>query len=285
MALLLAALAKSVHDRYHIIADYNTGRVGNTFPAVEEVALAYVVAGLLAIHLGVGMTTTATTGPPHINGAFWTVQMGTWAVLLALIAWFTYSEHDEPLRRRVVTPLDLLVASKRQSSSRRLLTTTASDGGGGGGRRCGLQRSSSERILVVTAHTFDANGKIPVTAIALAVVLVGYMVQILDLVLDDKFTASHGFFYEGPTTSVERYQSAYNMALASKWTVALVLAATLRFFDLQAQRSVLLAHVMALMIVEVMLAGSPGEAMVSESKQSLSVGTFFMILTSILGAV
>mmetsp|Transcript_20790 Transcript_20790/g.49367 ORF Transcript_20790/g.49367 Transcript_20790/m.49367 type:complete len:368 (-) Transcript_20790:135-1238(-) len=289
ISLLLAALARSIYE--HQLSATTT-----TIIATNEVKLAYIISVLLVINL-IGGTLLAS---PLVNKAFWTVLVGTWTVLLALLMWFTYAEYDEPMnklmsqkrRRSFSSPIDLLILSKQQSSSRRLLfeSDDTSVGTSSSGRP-GLQRSLSERSFTATSNTFDANGKIPnIAAIAMGVVLLGHFVQIMDLVNDsldgsDSTTTSLGY-YATSEGGDEHFRSAVTMVIIRKCMIAVILGACLRFFENSSQRMVLVAHTASLLLIEVMLAGSTGDVMTNnDMKRTTGVGTFFMILTSIIGAI
>jgi hypothetical protein len=287
VSLLLAALAKSIVDN---INNNNNTTVGSAVITTDEVKVAHVVSSLVVINLIGGALSASTL----VNRAFWTVQMVTWIVLLVLLLWFTYAEYDEPMmrllqQRRSVSRLDLLMASKKQSSSRRLLFESGDSGDSGNGSvRPGLQRSSSERSFTETSNTFDANGKIPdIAAIALSVVLLGHIVQIIDLINDSFQSTSITVlgYSNGDDARDEHFRNAVMAVLIRKCMVAIVLGTCLRFFDKSAQRMVLVAHTISLLCVEVMLAGTAGDAMTDRTKSTVGVGTFFMILTSIIGAV
>ena len=71
----------------------------------------------------------------------------------------------------------------------------------------------------------------------------------------------------------------------NKWLVVVILGATVRYFDTQAQRNVLWAYVIASLILETMLAGGHGELMGADSKKAEGAGSFFAILFAIVGAV
>ena len=288
ISLLLAALARSVYEQQLSAT--------TTIVGTNEVKLAYIISILLVVNLMGGVLLAG----PLVNKAFWTVLVGTWTVLLALLMWFTYVEYDEPMnklmsqkrRRSISSPIDLLIFSKQQSSSRRLLfeSEDISLGTSSGGRR-GLQRSSSERSFTATSNTFDANGKIPnIAAIALGVVLLGHLVQIMDLVNDSfdrsaSTTTSLGY-YSSSRGGDEHFRAAVTMVIIRKCMIAVILGACLRFFETSTQRLVLVAQTASLLLIEVMLAGSTGDVMANnDMKQTLGVGTFFMILTSIIGAI
>jgi hypothetical protein len=87
------------------------------------------------------------------------------------------------------------------------------------------------------------------------------------------------------STNRSKFQNCANMIVLNRWIVAVILAATFRFFNAEAQRWVLWGHVGAMMVYQIMLAGSPGEQMQLDPKRSGGVGTFFMILTAIVGTV
>lgn len=75
------------------------------------------------------------------------------------------------------------------------------------------------------------------------------------------------------------------MVVSERWIVAIILAVSFRFFDTESQRWVLWGHIVATMAYQIMLAGGPGDQMQLESKRSGGVGTFFIILTAVVGSV
>jgi hypothetical protein len=87
------------------------------------------------------------------------------------------------------------------------------------------------------------------------------------------------------STASSYYQNSADMMLVDKWIVVIILGVTLRFFDLNVQRTMLWGHVGGMMIYQIMLSGSPGELMELEAKRAAGIGTFFMILTAMIGAV
>ena len=75
------------------------------------------------------------------------------------------------------------------------------------------------------------------------------------------------------------------MVIIDKWLVTMILAASLRFFSVGTQRNVLLGHIAGLMLYLILLASGPGELMETDARRSGGVGTFFMILTGIVGVI
>jgi hypothetical protein len=75
------------------------------------------------------------------------------------------------------------------------------------------------------------------------------------------------------------------MVLMDKWMVTVILAASLRFFDTATQRRVLIGQITGLMLYLIVLTASPGEMMEVEAKRASGFGTFFMILTAIVGVL
>jgi hypothetical protein len=94
---------------------------------------------------------------------------------------------------------------------------------------------------------------------------------------------THSLIHDSAASSY--YQSSADMMLTDKWIVVVILGATLRFFDLGVQRNILWGHVAGMMLFQIMLAGTPGELMEPEAKRAGGIGTFFMILTAMIGAV
>mmetsp|Transcript_4969 Transcript_4969/g.8820 ORF Transcript_4969/g.8820 Transcript_4969/m.8820 type:complete len:341 (-) Transcript_4969:24-1046(-) len=255
VAILLAVLAKTAH--------------GN--PS-QEVKLSYLVGVTLCIKMTVGILSK-----PHLHRPFLLVQLMVWTIQLVCLGWFTYTEYDEPLGYqarggggRTPTPRELFVAVSQMQhlggSSRSLMSGVGSG-------------SSTPR------STFDASSKFPVVTIALAVMVLGSFIQTLELVMLEEKSS----YYVGTSANISAatryYQSSADMVLIEKFIITIILGASLRFFDAMVQRNMLWAYISCMMLYQIMLAGGPGELMEQDPKRSTAVGTFFMILTAILGAV
>jgi hypothetical protein len=83
----------------------------------------------------------------------------------------------------------------------------------------------------------------------------------------------------------DSFRNSADMVLMDKWMVTIILAASLRFFDLVIHRTVLMGHVVGLMLYLIVLTAGPGELMEVEAKRLSGIGTFCMILTAIMGAL
>jgi hypothetical protein len=75
------------------------------------------------------------------------------------------------------------------------------------------------------------------------------------------------------------------MVAIDKWMVTIILAASLRFFDLGIHRTVLMGHVVGLMLHMIVLTAGPGELMEVKARRLSGIGTFCMILTAIVGGL
>lgn len=75
------------------------------------------------------------------------------------------------------------------------------------------------------------------------------------------------------------------MVMMDRWMVTIILAATLRFFDIVTQQTVLMGHVVGLMLYLNVLTAVPGDLMEADARASSGVGTFCMILTAIVGVI
>jgi hypothetical protein len=79
------------------------------------------------------------------------------------------------------------------------------------------------------------------------------------------------------------FQNSADMVIIDKWIVTVILAATLRFFDVYAQRSVLMGKIGCLMLQLIALTSDNGELMENDARRAAGVGAFFMILTAVVG--
>ena len=180
IALMIGVLIKSVH--------------GNP---TQEVKVSYLVGVILCIKITVGMISK-----PHLHRPFLLVQLMIWMVQLACLGWFTYTEYDEPLQiqnnrsggGRTPTPRELFVAVARmQGGSNRSLMTVGIAGSSVPGTPSGS---------MTPRGSFDGRNKFSVVTIALAVMLIGALVQTLELVaLEDKSS-----YYAGASAYI-RYVS------------------------------------------------------------------------------
>lgn len=75
------------------------------------------------------------------------------------------------------------------------------------------------------------------------------------------------------------------MVLMDKWMVTIILAASLRFFEIATQRSVLIGQIAGSMMYLIVLTAGPGDMMEVEAMQASGFGTFFVILTAIVGVL
>jgi hypothetical protein len=184
IAILLAVLAKSAH--------------GN--PA-EEVKLSYLVAGILCIEIAVGIISK-----PHLDRLFLMVQLIVWMVKLACLGSFTYTEYDEPLQiqtrggGRTPTPRELHMTVSRLQGGILM---------GGVGSVPGTPRGS-----MTPRGAFDGRSSVSVVTIALIVIVIGALIQTLELVVqEDK--SSH---YAGASANfryVYFYFGSYEMAFCN----------------------------------------------------------------------
>ncbi len=75
------------------------------------------------------------------------------------------------------------------------------------------------------------------------------------------------------------------MGMCDMMLVAVILGATLRFFDSDQQKIVLWSQVGALLVSQAMLAGEPGMMIEEEQKQAGSIGNFISLVAATLGAL
>jgi hypothetical protein len=81
------------------------------------------------------------------------------------------------------------------------------------------------------------------------------------------------------------FQNSADMVMMDKWMATVILAASLRFFELESQRAVLMGQIIGLMLHLIVLTAGPGELMEKEALRSTGLGTFFMILSAIVGVL
>jgi hypothetical protein len=190
---MLAVLVKTVH--------------GNP---TQEVKVSYLVGVILCIKVAVGIFSK-----PHLHRPFLVVQLMIWMIQLACLGWFTYTEYDEPLQiqnssrsgGRTPTPRELFVAVARiQGGSNRSLTVGIS-GGSGPGTPSGS---------MTPRGSFDGRNRFSVVSIALAIMVIGALVQTLELVLlEDKSS-----YYTGASAYLRYVHLIIELITKSNVTVA-----------------------------------------------------------------
>ena len=180
VAILLSVLAWSVR--------------GNI---VQEAKLSYLVAGIICIDIAASIMSK-----PHLHQPFLFVQIVVWMTQLVCLGWFTYTDYEEEMlfmmqRQRgggsTPAPWELFAAVSRMQQQ------------GGGSTRSlmgGVSAPGTPSRSVTPSSSFDARGRMSVISIALAVMMVGSMVQTAELVLLGERTS----FYVGSSSSI-RYEN------------------------------------------------------------------------------
>ncbi|KAG7360758.1 hypothetical protein IV203_035857 [Nitzschia inconspicua] len=264
VVILLSSLARSVYG-----------------DPLEEVKFAHLVSSILCLEIAIGMFSK-----PDLHRPFLVIQLLVWTVLLACLQWFTYFEYDELLRIQqratrfggaTPTPRELFLAvSRMQNTSTRSLGSVP----GTPGRRSWFTTPTNS----YNSNRLRVRGY-PILSLSLGIVIIGSFVQLMELILDEGKTS----YYAGASGSISAasnsYQNSADMVTMDKWMVIIILAASLRFFNTSSQRAVLMGQIAGLMLHLIVLTAGPGELMEVEAMRATGIGTFFMILTAILGVL